>query len=157
MLFFLLKNRRLSVQLFLGLLLVLGALPNGSEGLKCYKCKDKKDKQCKDTELKDCPVSNCLFLQGVDGHIVKDCGGSLAIKECFVEDKGTPKEYSQCICDTEFCNENADKAGLKTTGTGKTGAGGTNKSTSNDKLILAILMTSSIYYGYIRGGGMVAS
>jgi len=44
MIFFLLKNRRLSLHLFLGVLFLIGTMPSGSEGQtvpeKCYECTD---------------------------------------------------------------------------------------------------------------------
>jgi len=168
---FLLKNRKLSVQLFLGLLLVLGAIPDGSEGLECFKCNQIKSNPagCKSQTKVTCgPGENLCTIEALKtatrDTLSKGCSDSSYGKSC--RDVNNGAGYN-CFCEEDLCNDDKKKATDSINKVSSSATGGmtggkamTSKaghSTSNDKLMFAILMTSPLLLsGYIRGG-MTAS
>jgi len=92
MILFLLKNRRLSVHLFVALLLVLGTVPEGSEGFKCYKCfMATTSAPCEETT--DCPegqghCSNVKYVLKTGAGYSKGCMANKAA-ECFKQIYGS--------------------------------------------------------------------
>jgi len=134
------KNPRLSVQLFLGLMLmVIVSMPNGIEGLKCLICEQRPStEECKTSF--ECNGGACVKVVYDGGDVGRLCysaeyinGASMGCRTVYAE--GSKAKATECLCN--------DKGDCNPAG----------RSTSNGKLILAIMMIPAVYYGYICGGG----
>jgi len=104
MLLFLLKNRRLRVQLMLWLLLVFGTIPQGTEGLECYSCRI--DWRTGALEKRNCDiVSLCNIYDkqfGIPADSVWACS-NLAIERKYSR-SGVLGQIGQCVPKEAFSN-----------------------------------------------------
>jgi len=118
MIFFILKNGRLSLQLFLGLLLMIGTIPGPTEGLKCITTCDVGDAMCTGPAPKDCPVADAVCVKTVDpdpadagsgcapkafAECLKSVGNLPAGKECFHLHNDDPNKLAAVALGLKAC------------------------------------------------------